>query len=196
MCIRDSYGTDLVLPGQVTLNSDPVESPKMLQDFTLHLKADMATAKFPETAWHTATPRQKVPEALRSAAYVFVRHGARRTPLTRPYDGPFRVLEKGEKFFRVKVGNKEQVVTVDRLKPAFGFTDPAPPEAAKKKVKIAVQKKEAKSSLNPEAKTFTPEAKTFIKENPSTVSRLRFGRTRRPPDRLGVRTIPRDTQKQ
>ena len=89
------YGTDLVLPGQVTLNSDPVESPKMLQDFTLRLKADMAAAKFTETAWHTTAPRQQVPEALKGATFVFVRHGARRTPLTRPYDGPFRVLEKG-----------------------------------------------------------------------------------------------------
>ena len=92
------------------------------------------------------------------------------------------MLEKGEKFFRIKVGSKEQVVTVDRLKPAFGFADPAPPQTAEKEVKIAVRKKEAKKSLNPEAKTFIP-------ENPSTVSRLRFGRTRRPPERLGVRTI-------
>ena len=138
MCIRDSvllgirtaqkedtgfspaeivYGTDLVLPGQVTLNPEPVSSPKTLQDYTLRLKADMAAAKYPETAWHTTAPRQQVPEALRSAVFVFVRHGARRTPLLRPYDGPFRVLEKGDKFFRIKVGAREQVVTVDRLNP-------------------------------------------------------------------------------
>ena len=84
----------------------------------------MAAAKYPETAWHTTAPRQQVPEALRSAVFVFVRHGARRTPLTRPYDGPFRVLEKGEKFFHIKVGAKEQVVTVDRLKPALQIRRP------------------------------------------------------------------------
>ena len=102
------YGTDLVLPGQVTLNPEPVSSPKTLQDYTLRLKADMAAAKYPETAWHTTAPRQQVPEALRSAVFVFIRHGARRTPLTRPYDGPFRVLEKGVKFFRIKVGAKNR----------------------------------------------------------------------------------------
>ena len=148
----------------------------------------MAAAKYPETAWHTTAPRQQVPEALRSAVFVFIRHGARRTPLTRPYDGLFRVLEKGEKFFRIKVGAKEQVVTVDRLKPAFGFADPTPQSTEKKKeVKSAIPKKEIKRSLNPEAESFIPGLGP--KEKPSTMSKSRFGRTRRPPERLGVRTI-------
>ena len=156
----------------------------MLQDFTLRLKADMAAAKFTETAWHTTAPRQQIPEALNRAVFVFVRHGARRTPLTRPYDGPFRVLEKGEKFFRIKVGAKEQVVTVDRLKPAFGFADPTPPAAEKKEFK-AVAPREIKKSLDPEAKIFVPSSGP--KEKSPAVSRSKFGRTRRPPDRLGIK---------
>ena len=146
----------------------------------------MAAAKYPEPAWHTTVPRQQVPEALKSATFVFVRHGARRTPLTRPYDGPFRVLEKGEKFFRIKVGAKEQVVTVDRLKPAFGFADPTPQSAGRKEVKAAVPRKEIKGSLNPEAKVFVPSSRP--KERSPAVSRSKFGRTRRPPERLGVET--------
>ena len=35
-------------------------------------------------------------------------------------------MERGDKFFTVKIGTKEQVVLVDRLKPVFGFADPAP----------------------------------------------------------------------
>ena len=31
------YGTDLVLPGQLTLDPEPVSSPKTLQDYTLRL---------------------------------------------------------------------------------------------------------------------------------------------------------------
>ena len=88
--------------------------------------SDMAAAKCPEPAWHTATVRSPIPEALKKTEHVFVRHGARRTPLSRPYDGPFRVIKKEEKFFVVKMGSKEQTVSVDRLKPAFGFADPAP----------------------------------------------------------------------
>ena len=105
----------------------------------------------------------------------------------RPYDGPFRVLEKGEKFFRVRVGAKEQVITVDRLKPAFGFADPAPQTTEKRKeVKAAPPKKEIKRSLNPEAESFVPGRKP--KEKTPTTSKSKFGRTRRPPERLGVRT--------
>ena len=82
------------------------------------------------------------------------------------------------------MGTKEQVVTVDRLKPAFGFADQTTPQAEEKKVKTAVLKKEAKKSLNPEAKIFFPSS--GLKEKPATVSRSKFGRTRRPPERLGV----------
>ena len=105
------------------------------------------------------------------------------------------MLEKGEKFFRIKVGTKEQVVTVDRLKPAFGFADPTLQSTEKRKeVKSAIPKKEIKRSLNPEAEIFIPSSRP--KEKPSTMSRSRFGRTRRPPERLGVKTILRETQKQ
>ena len=67
---------------------------------------------------------------------MFVRHGARRAPLTRPYDGPYRVKKRDSKFFVLQVGSREQVVSVDRLKPAFGFADPesgqqGPPAAAR-----------------------------------------------------------------
>ena len=147
----------------------------------------MAAAKFPETTWHTTEPRRQVPAALRSAEFVFVRHGARRTPLTRPYDGPFRALEKGEKFFRIQVGTKEQVITVDCLKPAFGFADPVPPSAATEKTKTAVLKKGTKKSLNPAAEAFVPSS--VPGDHPPIVSRSRFGRVCRPPERLGVKTI-------
>ena len=148
----------------------------------------MAAAKCPETAWHTMTSRAQIPAVLRSAEYVFVRHGARRAPLTRPYDGPFRVIERGEKFFKVKVGTKEQVITVDRLKPAFVFADPAPPSTTPEEIKTTVLKTGTRKSLNPAAEVFIPSSE------PAT--RSRFGRTCRPPERLGVRTIFGATQRQ
>ena len=107
------------------------------------------------------------------------------------------MLEKGEKFFRVKVGPKEQVITVDRLKPAFGFADPTPQTAEKKKeVRAVPPKKEIKKSLNPEAEVFIPGRKpkeSVIpgrkpKEKTPTPSKSRFGRTRRPPERLGIKS--------
>ena len=164
------------------------------RDYTVRLKADMAAAKYPETAWHTTTVRAQIPAALRSADFVFVKHGARRAPLTRPYDGPFRVLERGEKFFKVKVGTKEQVITVDRLKPAFGFAHPAPPSTTQERIKTTVLKTGTRKSLNPAAEFFVPSSEP--REHPPTVTRSRFGRACRPPERLGVRTIFSATQRQ
>ena len=93
------------------------------------------------------------------------------------YDGPFRVLERGEKFFRVLAGTKEQVITVDRLKPAFGFADPAPRTPRREKeAKAAAPKKKTRKSLNPEAEIFVPGRKA--KEDTLTASRSKFGRTR------------------
>ena len=76
------YGTSLVLPGQLRLAAELPTSRQPLQDFTARLKADMAAASCPEPAWHTAETRPPIPEILKKADHVFIRHGARRTPLT------------------------------------------------------------------------------------------------------------------
>ena len=120
------YGMKLVLPGQLSPVLELPDSRQPLHEYTAQLKADMEAARCPESACHTAAPRIPVPPALRDVEHVFVRHGARPIPLTRPYDGPFRVVRKEDKFFVIKVGAKEQVILVDRMKPAFGFADPAP----------------------------------------------------------------------
>ena len=144
----------------------------------LHIPADvgMAAAKCPEPAWHTATVRSPIPKALKRAEHVFVLHGARRIPLSRPYDGPFRVIKKEEKFFVVKMGSREQTVLVDRLKPAFGFADPPPVVPVPKEARATVQKTmpKTKRALNPAAEVFVP-----------AEVRTRAGRTTRQPERLG-----------
>ncbi|GFO10357.1 Pol polyprotein [Plakobranchus ocellatus] len=58
---------------------------------------------------------------------VFIRHDGHRGPLQRPYDGPFQVVAPGDKTFRVMVGDREEVISVDRLKPAHvDLTSPVP----------------------------------------------------------------------
>ncbi|XP_023242776.1 uncharacterized protein LOC111640921, partial [Centruroides sculpturatus] len=56
---------------------------------------------------------------LQTCSHVFVRHDAIRKPLQPPYDGPFQVLQRSDKTFRVNINGKEVTVTIDRLKPAF-----------------------------------------------------------------------------
>ena len=59
-----------------------------------------------------------VPDNLRVADYVFVRHDAHCGPLRPPYDGPYQVLERGVKFFVLDMGGRPDRVSIDRLKPA------------------------------------------------------------------------------
>jgi len=41
-------------------------------------------------------------------------------PLAPPYLGPFAVLERGPKTFALQMGDRREVVSVDRLKPHLG----------------------------------------------------------------------------
>ena len=60
-----------------------------------------------------------VPCDLQSATHVFVRHDAHRSPLKPPYDGPFCVLTRSAKFFKVDLGSRTDNISIDRLKAAF-----------------------------------------------------------------------------
>jgi len=57
------------------------------------------------------------PTAPAAAKMVYVRKGGQLQPLAQPYSGPYKVLERGPKYFRLDIGVKSTVVTVDRLKP-------------------------------------------------------------------------------
>jgi hypothetical protein len=61
-----------------------------------------------------------VPDQLMTARYVYVRRGGQGTPLAPPYSGPYQVLRPGEKVFKIAVGDKEEIVTVDRRWAASG----------------------------------------------------------------------------
>ncbi|KAJ8386197.1 hypothetical protein AAFF_G00176210 [Aldrovandia affinis] len=68
-------------------------------------------------------PQAWIPSDLSTAQYVFIRHNAHRSPLKPPYNGPFRVMETGDKTFIVDVGGKPERIRVDRLKPTHQALD-------------------------------------------------------------------------
>ena len=59
------------------------------------------------------------PSHLTSADLVFVRRGAPGPPLLLLYDGPFRVVSRVPKTFTLQLGGRQEVVTVDSLKPCL-----------------------------------------------------------------------------
>ena len=46
-----------------------------------------------------------------------MRVGGQQKPLAAPYAGPYLVVSKGAKTFTIQVGQRQEIVSVDRLKP-------------------------------------------------------------------------------
>ena len=68
---------------------------------------------------HATRGQVHMPAALQTATHVFVLQNARPPPLTCPYTGPFKVLQKQEKYFKLEMHGKTDKISLDRLKPAF-----------------------------------------------------------------------------
>ncbi|BHF58437.1 hypothetical protein SprV_0100138900 [Sparganum proliferum] len=64
---------------------------------------------------------------LATCSHVYLRCDRVRRPLEPPYDGPFRVISRGTKNFRIQRGTREEVVSVDRLKATVPDTPPDEP---------------------------------------------------------------------
>jgi hypothetical protein len=59
-------------------------------------------------------------EALQQATHVYVLIGGVIPSLAPGYQGPYLVLQKGPKCFRIAVEASEETISVDRLKPHYG----------------------------------------------------------------------------
>ncbi|KAJ2949987.1 hypothetical protein O0L34_g11320 [Tuta absoluta] len=56
---------------------------------------------------------------LATSTHVFIRNDMVRPSLTPPYEGPFKVLQRSDKFYKIQMPNRTAVVSLDRLKPAY-----------------------------------------------------------------------------
>ena len=107
------YRESLVLPGEFLGQSSYNWSPKQQA-----LLADKVNDFRPVPTSRHGLPAVHVPPELATARYVFLHQDGHRSPLQRPYTGPFEVVESGDKSFLLHIGNKCDHVSIDRLKPA------------------------------------------------------------------------------
>ena len=50
---------------------------------------------------------------------MFIRKDRIKKQLESPYDDPFQVVDKKEKYFIIKIKDKDVTMSIDRLKPAY-----------------------------------------------------------------------------
>ena len=72
-----------------------------------------------------------MPKSLDSTDYVFVRVDKVKTPLESPYEGPFKVVERGPQSYRLDYGDRTDWVSLERIKPAHTDPDDPPPTTAR-----------------------------------------------------------------
>lgn len=110
------YGSTLKLPGDFFEPSKPTifEKDLFLQNLRKHLRELSAVPRRPHR-------QQKIfvhPD-LKSCTHVFVRCDHVTKPLTQPYAGPYKVLQRDEKYFKILYSDNEKIISIDRLKPAY-----------------------------------------------------------------------------
>ena len=112
------YGTTLRLPGEY-FNDNPTKSDDLsIPTYVTKLKTIMQQLKaIPPRV--TNSRNTYVSNDLLNCSHVFVRHDATRKPFQQPYDGPFPILKRSDKHFTITRNNHDEVVLIDRLKPAY-----------------------------------------------------------------------------
>jgi transposase InsO family protein len=119
------FGMPLVLPGQFLGQPEP---PPAFYD---ELRQAMAGFQPVKPAHNTASGARaptQLPAALLSATYVLVRRDGHVPPLTPLYDGPYKVLQRSLRTFRLQIGNKQDTVSTSRLKAVQEAPDVRPAE--------------------------------------------------------------------
>ena len=179
------YGQPLRVPGDfIPTATDPWSAPRQRSTFL-----DNAKAFSPIPTSQHGLPQSHIPTELRSAEYVFIRHDAHRSPLTPPYDGPFRVREAGVKHFMVEVGDRLEHVSVDHLKPAHLDLDSPvdlarPPRRGRPPTWRLAHTLPPTILAPPPRRRRGPGPLPAINSPPAPVRQSRYGRVLRPPDPL------------
>ena len=109
------FGTTLRIPGEFFDEQPPTKTQSQT---VIDLRNAMRDLRPTTTAWHSST-KTFVHGDLQTATHVFLRDDSIRPSLTHPYNGPFEVLERTPKYYRLRLPNRESNITIDRLKPAF-----------------------------------------------------------------------------
>lgn len=109
------YGSALNVPGQFFTNSSLKLSHS---DFINNLKDKFRLLK-PVSGTNHAVNKPFIYKNLHDTTHVFVRNDSIHPTLEPPYQGPFKILKRNNKYYTIQINNKPKNISIDRLKPAF-----------------------------------------------------------------------------
>lgn len=122
------YGSNVRIPG-IFFDENKKYKNFTPESFVEELQRSIQNTK-PIPSGHNSKENIFVYKDMNTCNYVFVRTDAVRKPLIAPYEGPYKVLERHEKYFKIQLPNRIAVVSIDRLKPAYIVHDVDEPENA------------------------------------------------------------------
>jgi hypothetical protein len=118
------YGTPLVLPNQYLSIDDTVT----MNEFLVQINNILNNSSLPR---HNVAADRELPEDLSSDLWatdrVWVRRCSHVPPLTPLYDGPYAVIQRSLRAFKLQIGGKEDQVSTSHLKPCSSSTPTASP---------------------------------------------------------------------
>ena len=92
----------LHVPGEFFVSADGSWAAD--PEFVVDLRQKIRQVRPVTPLWHGGESRRtSVPQALASDTHVFVRVDAHRRPPQSPYQGPFDVVERRDKFFKLDI---------------------------------------------------------------------------------------------
>ncbi|GFS16800.1 Pol polyprotein [Elysia marginata] len=102
------YGEPLTVPGEFT----PSQAlPWSATEFLTAFRAKKQLLK-PRPTVHHSKPQTYLPPSLFTAKYVYIRTDTVKTPLQKPYSGPYMVLAPDEKTFLVDMGGRAERISI------------------------------------------------------------------------------------
>lgn len=110
------YGTTLRLPGDFLTDSVVTQHPA--HEYVVNLRSTMDAIK-PVPTRNRSNKSIFVHPEMDRCSHVYVRQDALATPLTAAYTGPFPVISRTPKVYKVEIRGKHKTISIDRLKPAF-----------------------------------------------------------------------------
>ncbi|UYV63627.1 hypothetical protein LAZ67_2005063, partial [Cordylochernes scorpioides] len=113
------YGKTIRLPGEFF---DDSKHHLHAEEFVQQLQKQMELLK-PLNEKHHSKTKVFVHKDLKICSHVFIRTDRVKKPLEPPYEGPFPVLERTDKYFTLKVKGKNVTTSIDRLRPAYLLAD-------------------------------------------------------------------------